>query len=122
MEHRYTTTLSILFMFAFAVYLGLNPGNVYGSTYQNSQEEKLSVYPNPASDQLKIDFLSDGNILPDIEVIDLTGKVVLKYEGRVNIEQDIFKAELDISSLQRGVYFVKLKQGERIYSKKLMVK
>jgi hypothetical protein len=122
MEHRYTTTLSILFMFAFAVYLGLNPGNVYGSTYQNSQEEKLSVYPNPASDQLKIDFLSDGNILLDIEVIDLTGKVVLKYEGRVNIEQDIFKAELDISSLQRGVYFVKLKQGERIYSKKLMVK
>jgi hypothetical protein len=29
---------------------------------------------------------------------------------------------LDISSLQRGVYFVKLKQGERVYSKKLMVK
>jgi hypothetical protein len=122
MEHRYTPTFSILFMFAFAVYLGLNPGNIYGSTYQSTQEEKLSVYPNPASDQLKIDFLSDSNILPDIEVIDLTGKVVLKYEGRVNIEQDIFKAELDISSLQRGVYFVKLKQGERVYSKKLMVK
>lgn len=122
MKERYTSTLSILFMFAFTVTLGLNPGNVYGSPYQNSQEEKLSVYPNPASDQLKIDFLSDSNILPDIQVIDLTGKVVLKYEGMVNVEQDIFKAELDINSLQRGVYFVKVKQGDRVYSKKLIVK
>lgn len=87
-----------------------------------SGEEVISVYPNPANDRLKIEFQSDLALLPEINIIDLTGKVVKKYEEQLSQEQEhLFKGDLDISMLPPGVYFVKVIQGKRIISKKLMV-
>ena len=85
-------------------------------------EEMISIYPNPAQDQLKIEFQSDLSQLPEIHIIDLTGKMVKKYEEQMNREQDdLFKADLDISMLPPGIYFVKVIQGRNVVSKKLIV-
>jgi hypothetical protein len=85
------------------------------------KEEKLSLYPNPARDQLKIEFRSDNLTAPEIQIIDLTGKVVKRFDRKMNYEQDVFNFELDVSTLQPGVYFVKVIQGDKLFSKKLMV-
>ena len=96
--------------------------NDYDSFKFLSGEEVISIYPNPAKDQLKIEFQSDLPMLPEIHIIDLTGKVIKKYEEQMNLEQDdLFRADLDISMLPPGVYFVKVIQGKNIISKKLMV-
>ena len=53
-------------------------------------EENLTVYPNPATDFIQVDSQNE------VSIYDLTGQLVLKGQGR-----------MDISSLACGVYFVK---------------
>jgi hypothetical protein len=113
--------MGVLFFTLPSFSLGVSE-NVYDSIQAMSGKQVISVYPNPAQNQLKIEFLSDLMLLPEIHIIDLTGKMVKKYEERMNREEDdLFKADLDISMLPPGIYFVKVIQGKRIISKKLMV-
>lgn len=85
-------------------------------------EDPLSLYPNPAVDYLKIDFHSENPLVPEIKFYDLTGKVVKEFDSEFILTQNIFKASLDISDLESGIYFVKVMQGEQVYTKKLVVK
>lgn len=108
-------------MFSLSGIGGVNADSGLGPLFMPDKEEKLSLYPNPARDQLKIEFRSDNTTPPEIQIIDLTGKVVKRFDKNMNHEQDIFNVELDISTLQPGVYFVKVIQGDGLFSKKLMV-
>jgi hypothetical protein len=121
MEKRSTLIIVLFFMFSLSVIGGVNSESGLRSLFIPDKEEKLSLYPNPARDQLKIEFHSDNLASPEIQIIDLTGKVVEKFDRKMNQDQDIFKVELDISTLQPGVYFVKVIQGDSLFSKKLMV-
>jgi hypothetical protein len=108
-------------MFSLSGISAVNGDSFSGALFGPDKEEKISLYPNPARDQLKIEFRSDNLSSPEIQVIDLTGKVVKKIDREINHDQDVFNVELDISTLQPGVYFVKVIQGDRLFSKKLMV-
>ncbi|MCA1747891.1 MAG: T9SS type A sorting domain-containing protein [Bacteroidales bacterium] len=121
MEKRSTLIILLFFIFSLSGIGGVNADAGSGPLYMSAEEEKLSLYPNPARDQLKIEFRSDNLTSPEIQIIDLTGKVVKRFDRKMNHEQDIFNVELDISTLQPGVYFVKVIQGDRLFSKKLMV-
>ena len=77
---------------------------------ENKAENSISIYPNPASDVVKI--LNDNNLnITSIEVIDLTGRTVIKVENTTDI---------DISNLMEGQYFVKI-YGESTIVRKLSV-
>ena len=72
--------------------------------------DNISVYPNPASHSVKI--LNDSGLnITGIQIIDLTGRVVLSSERYDNI---------DISTLPEGQYFLKI-IGDRTIVKKLSV-
>jgi len=85
-------------------------------------EEPISIYPNPAVDYVKIDFHSDNSLVPQIKFYDLTGKVVREFDSEFILNQDVFKANLDISDMESGIYFVKVIQGEHVFTKKLVIK
>ncbi len=121
MEKRFTLVILFFFMFSLSGFSGLTFDAGSEIVFMFAEEEKLSLYPNPARDQLKIEFQSESLTSPVIQIIDLTGKVVQKHERKMNHNQDIFNLELDIGSLQPGVYFVKVIQGDSLFSKKLMV-
>ena len=72
----------------------------------------VKMYPNPASDVLK--FSSASTKVLDVVVYDMLGKQVL----RANAVQ----SELNISSLNPGMYFVNMTQGSSTFTKKLLVK
>ena len=76
----------------------------------NSIENEVSIYPNPANDVIKILNSNDLNI-SRIEIIDLTGRVVLSTENTDDI---------DISAIPEGQYFVKV-IGETTVVKKLFI-
>lgn len=59
----------------------------------------LYVYPNPASDQLVIEW--EGGVYVDIDVLDMMGRSVIPTMRLTG-----GRKFLDISSLQNGVYFV----------------
>ena len=84
--------------------------------------EELSVYPNPASSELTIKIGLDYKSNTQMQIIDLTGKVVLDCSEDIDYEHGVYKASLDISHLKTGIYFVKVIQPDKAFCKKLLVK
>ena len=82
-----------------------------------SKFQKFSLYPNPASDNVKLAY-SSTNQLVSIHVIDLQGKVILKEENITS------HSTINISSLSNGLYFIKIfdKNSNSLKTKKLIVK
>jgi len=71
----------------------------------------IKMYPNPAKGV--VNFSSASNVALDVAVFDMLGKQVL----RANAVQ----SQLNISSLNPGMYFVKMTQGSNVSTKKLLV-
>ena len=77
---------------------------------ENTVENSISIYPNPAKDVIKI--LTDNNLnITNVEILDLTGRTVLSTDK---------SADINISELQEGQYFVKI-YGESTIVRKLFI-
>jgi len=72
----------------------------------------VKMFPNPAKGF--VNFSSASNEVLDVAVYDMLGKEVL----RANAVQ----SQLNISSLNPGMYFVNMTQGSTVSTKKLVVK
>lgn len=83
------------------------PFNVEENTVDNS----VGIYPNPASDVVNILNNNDINITA-VEILDLMGRTVLSTDKSKNI---------NISELAEGQYFVKI-HGETTIVRKLFIK
>ncbi len=71
--------------------------------------EQVSVYPNPANNRLQVISGSSKIIL--ISIFDLQGKEMIKTKEK----------EIDISNLQEGFYFARVKTSEGIFTKKIII-
>lgn len=67
---------------------------------ENSKENGMALYPNPASSQVTIAYESTGT--KTIGVIDLSGRTVLERTMNGNT------AELSVRDLKKGTYFVRV--------------
>jgi hypothetical protein len=85
---------------------------IYNSNPSASIEEhtiyeamnNLVVFPNPAVNQLQINWLTQESIETyQLEVLNLEGKVILAIPHMTNIEK------LDVKDLQAGVYLIKVR-------------
>ncbi len=74
--------------------------------------QKLIVYPNPASNLLSLQYVSKIKNA-HYEVYDLTGRLVLK--GNLNESNTI-----SIQSLNAGLYIIKIVDGGEVYSAKFL--
>lgn len=86
------------------------------SSVVENQINSLKIYPNPANDFINIDM---GNIPADsYTIVNIQGQTILN--GQITNQSKT----LDISSLQRGLYFVYLQDETRvnIYTQRLIVK
>lgn len=79
----------------------VNVGELVGVS--NSSTEAISVWPNPARDQLNVSFDSDVNIL-NAEVIGLSGNVLINKP--VNTKQSLLS--INIQAIPRSMYVLKV--------------
>ncbi len=86
----------------------INPN--FGLTNLN-QTVGLKLYPNPASEHLIVEYAANSK-LAFIEVFDLLGKKVL--------EQKLTEQRIDISSLNKGLYHLIVREGKMIQTKKFI--
>jgi hypothetical protein len=86
----------------------------YGSTTAsvNELEANLSLYPNPASKTLTVKGLQQKF---ELTIIDLSGKVILEKEVNTNTN------DLDISTLESGMYWVRVSRNNQTATRKLLV-
>ena len=73
----------------------------------------ISIFPNPAKDEIRIE--SYQGKFSQICIFDITGKLMIEKEIIQNNNL------VDVSGLTRGVYFVLIKSENRVNCKKLMI-
>lgn len=74
---------------------------------------KLKIYPVPARNLINIQTSIRGE--KQIHIISISGKTV--YQGILTDDEN----QVDISSLQKGIYFAKMNSGERVLTGKVVV-
>lgn len=83
------------------------------------QREYLSVYPNPATDNISLEYDLTGLSGTSFELVNVVGNVVY----RRNLPGEAGSVDLNISKLNRGIYFYVLRSGkDSILTRKLVVK
>ena len=70
---------------------------------QNANKNLLSLYPNPSTGKLYISNFDATQKNVDIEITDITGKLITKQQSTVN--SGLIELNLDVNN---GVYFVKV--------------
>ncbi len=79
----------------------------------------ISVYPNPASDELTINYQLEKSAVVNINLIDLQGKQHMVLHKETNAMR-IQTESLNISHLPPGVYFLRLQAGNDVVTKKVV--
>ena len=79
-------------------------------------QESVTLYPNPAAENLKI--LYQGEAEMDIRVFDTTGKLVV-FQPDVLLNS---QHTLDVSHLNSGIYFVRMNSGKGVVTKRFIKK
>jgi len=81
----------------------------------------LQVSPNPTSGRLLIQMPLAGNENKEVNIVfsDMMGKMILskKYQ----LTGDLFKEELDLSSLAQGTYLLQVQTGDKLISRKIVL-
>ncbi len=87
---------------------------------QNSDSMlSLNIYPNPTSDILNVTINYHKDIHVEVAITSILGEILLKQGAGFGSNKS--RAEIDISSLAKGIYFVKVSDGEKLFTQKLIV-
>ena len=85
---------------------------------ENNSLSNLRVYPNPANDMVNIHYNNDAKGDINIRVNDMIGKTVqnisLKKPG------ELLQTKIDITGLERGIYFIEVNDGKNKTIKKII--
>ena len=80
-------------------------------------KETISVYPNPAKNQLFIEIDKTINNFTQIFIADINGNIILKNE-LLSSESNL---PMDVSELDNGVYFLQVKDNSICITKKIII-
>ncbi len=80
--------------------------------FEEKKSSDVTVFPNPANDQINIQFTQEDNV--ELKILDIAGKVVL-YQNKI-----FSGATIDVTTLESGTYVVILKSQERIISEQFL--
>ena len=74
---------------------------------QFKAQKTFSIYPNPVTNSLTIDLVSDSNF--EIQISDVLGKVILSDQNRTTV---------DVSKLTSGIYYISVIQEGNYFTQK----
>lgn len=77
-----------------------------------TQAREIRIFPNPTRDQFTV--FTDGIGLRSLELISLNGQVIKKMNF---VDRSV---EVDISSFQEGVYFLRIRSSKTVSTGRIM--
>ena len=83
---------------------------------KETKNANISLYPNPAKNEITINLANSLNNSMVCSMIDVLGKEV----ASASIEKGTSSFKLNIESLEKGVYFVNLMDGNTVITKKII--
>ncbi|HRR23751.1 MAG TPA: T9SS type A sorting domain-containing protein [Bacteroidia bacterium] len=85
--------------------------NPNSNTESQNNVSGISVYPNPASDNVTVEFSASADDYYEIEITDMLGKQVMLLMPLTKISKGVFKKSFDISKLNNGIYTYRIKSS-----------
>jgi hypothetical protein len=79
------------------------------------KSRQFSVYPNPTSDILNVELPKDGGVYNELNVLDLSGRVV--FNQQITAQS---KVQISTGTLAAGVYVVELNGNTGKVAKQFM--
>jgi hypothetical protein len=95
----------------------------YQSTFIDElvSQGSFRIYPNPSDGIVNIDFIADGSETLDIYIYNAFGQPMSDMITQ-NIKRDSFNTiSFDLSALPGGVYYFKIIESNRLFTKKLIL-
>ena len=80
---------------------------------------EFQLYPNPTSGQINISFKTDLLEALNVSITDLGGKSV--FEEKVEDFNGSYSKDIDITDHNEGIYILRISQGNRIYTEKVVI-
>ena len=105
--------------------LNANQENLMNFAMTTNVEEitfinQFSILPNPVQNQVTIALESTKNQSIDIEISNLTGQVI-RRENNFELTEGEHFLHLPTADLANGLYFVTIRNGNQIMSKKMVI-
>jgi hypothetical protein len=85
---------------------------------ENSLQSSVTLFPNPVDGKLNIRIAGKEDQL-DLQVRDITGQLVIS--GTLTGLTSDITHQLDVTGLHNGLYFIRLMNGNRMYTGKFVV-
>jgi len=79
----------------------------------------MSLYPNPADDQVIVQLNSTENYSAQLSINNIDGKQV--YQSVLNIDNVTSITKINTSNFAKGMYLVKLQSGNAVKTQKLVI-
>jgi hypothetical protein len=77
---------------------------------------KLSLYPNPATHSFQFDPEFSLDRSATAQLLDLTGRVVRKFQS-----DELMRQVIDVADIPRGIYFFLIENNGKVIQQKLVL-
>jgi hypothetical protein len=88
------------------------------STADLTYDNNISAHPNPANTELNVSLNYTTQAEISIELINLNGQVVINSK---NTNMFLNENKLDLSSVEKGIYILKVTNGDAVYTRRVAV-
>ena len=104
-----------------ALMIRLSPISYLGVNDIDADQFGLSVYPNPANDEVNVAFNLTNEALVNVTVTDLAGKVIYTSNGENNVA-GAHSMKINTSNFSNGVYMVNFKANNEVSTQKIVIR
>jgi hypothetical protein len=104
-----------------ALMIRLSPVSSLGVNDIDADQFGLSVYPNPANDEVNVSFNLSNEALVNVTVTDLAGKIVYTSKGENNVA-GAHSIKINSSNFSDGVYLVNFKANNEVSTQKIVIR
>jgi len=92
--------------------------NEHGATIKSLAANQVAIWPNPATDNVTIDFVLQGKANGELYLYDVNGNIVLQK----TLPYQAGKTSINISTLATGMYLLMIKQDDVMVHQSKLIK
>ena len=86
---------------------------------KNQLPENILLYPNPTTDQVRIEFDVPNESNAEVSVFNMNGKLIRTLD--LNVVQGAITQDIQLYDIPSGMYVVKIKVGQNVINRKLNI-
>ena len=88
----------------------------------NQLPEKIKIFPNPSDGRFQLNLEYDRQEKITAKIFDITGKLIQDITEDLVVGDSSISANVDLTAPHTGIYFLRIKMGINIFTKKIIIR